>query len=198
MAKYGYYMRWSLCALSEDGALKVPDDRARMHVHGFSFLAWRHHFKFEEKRLHRGKTHGNNIFTILKKYSTLNSALDWDRCEYFSIIYLFFSIFSKPCARKKWHTFSGFGPTSFHTVLELPHNCLILDLTPRIIPKTMLGRADHKIQKRKITKFITKSGYTHFRSHISLTHWKAKKAPTSLSISSLNSFCSLAKISLYF
>ena len=92
--------------------LQVPDDHMRMHAHGFNF--WKDkmwNLKLEVKADLRGAEY--KINTIWVPGSALNGApREQGMWVFLNYLLYFFDILSKPCARKKWHTFSGFSPTS--------------------------------------------------------------------------------------
>ena len=74
-----------------------------------------------------------------------------------------------------------------------------LDLIPRMIPRNYCRESRVWNSKEENYKIQCKiDGSTCFRSCFSVTNWKGKEALTSLSISSLNSFCSLAKMFFVF
>ena len=117
-----------------------------------------------------------------------------------SYLLYFKNLFWNHMLEEKCLTFSSFGPNSLSysmLMLSCTHSCL--DLIPRIIPRNYCRESRAWNSKEENCKIQCKiDGYTWFRSCFSLTNWKGKDALTFLSISSLNSFCSLAKMSLYF
>ena len=93
--------------------LKVPVDHTRMCMHGFRFFDKKMSFKIQSlKEDFRGAEYRTTYKTIMKKYSVLNSAPRLKKVSISQLFTVFFSIFLKPHAQKKWDTFSGFGPTS--------------------------------------------------------------------------------------
>ena len=133
------YTRWSLCALSIDGMHSSQGPRwLHKDAHTqLQLLTRRQHLKILElkKRNFEGQVIQNNIKELLRSAVCWTVPLDWDKCEYFSIIHCIFSIFLKPHAQKNGVPFLVLVLLPFHTVLAPPHNCLILDLTPWIIVK---------------------------------------------------------------
>ena len=109
------YTGWSLCASSEDGKNSSQG------------LGWHHKdactlLQFSKKgvknftRLKRGFMKGQTIQTTPRCYQEVQCTEQYPEIEIdvsiSQLFTVFFSIFLKLCAWKKWHTFSGFGPTS--------------------------------------------------------------------------------------
>ena len=88
------YMRWSLCALSEDGmhysqgpGRPCKDVQARLQ-----FLKRKQHFKFDkiEKGIMKEQAIKNNIKRSSGSAVCLTVPLDREKCKYLSIIFCIF------------------------------------------------------------------------------------------------------------